>query len=527
MSKLTRQPAHRNFIRELWFGSFSLLILALSSGSAVLAQTPEAVQPARNAAASPEQLSSSFAEVARVVEPAVVNIDTKGKVPEVQVEGDGGEDADDILEFFRRRLPTRPSYAVGSGFIVDPKGYILTNFHVVEDSSRITVRLQSGEEYAAKIIGADEETDLAVLKIETGSTLPHLRFGNSDAARIGDWVLAIGSPFGLARTVTAGIISQTKRETPSGNPFQRFLQTDAAINRGNSGGPLVNLRGEVIGINSQIATSTGDYNGIGFALPSNEAEYVYNQILSSGKVRRGYLGVYLDSVKKEFADVYGLPEAKGAIITSVRDTDGAAYKAGLKGNDIIVSVDGQAVESAQDLIAKIASIEPGNDVLVGYLRENGKELESRTVKVRLDERPSTDIVIDDNSRRSLPVDEKAQEVAPLGLTLSEMNPNFVRTFSLRGVKLGEIFENNDLSGLVVRSIDPASFVADVKDSGGAPALSEGDLIRRINRVTVTDLESFNKIAGGLTKGAPVVLHVATYDRRTRRVVPRIVQFTIQ
>lgn len=527
MSKLTREHTQRNLIRELWISSFSLLILALTSGGTALAQTPEATVPVRSTAASPEQLSASFAEVAKVVEPAVVNIDTKGKVPDVQVEGDGGEDADDILEFFRRRLPSRPSYAVGSGFIVDPKGYILTNYHVVEDSARITVRLQSGEEYTARIVGADEETDLAVLKIDTEAALPHLRFGNSDAARIGDWVLAVGSPFGLARTVTAGIISQTKRETPSGNPFQRFIQTDAAINRGNSGGPLVNLRGEVIGVNSQIATSTGDYNGIGFALPSNEAEYVYKQILSSGKVRRGYLGVFLDSVKKEFADVYGLPEAKGAIITSVRDNDGAAYKAGLKGNDIIVSVDGKAVESAQDLIAKIASIEPGNDVTIGYLRESGSQLESRTVSVRLDERPSTDLVVDDNSRRALPVDEKAQEIAPMGLTLSEMNPNFVRTFTLRGVKLGEIFENNDLSGLVVRSVDPASFVADVKDSTGGPALSEGDLIRRINRVNVTDLESFNRIAGRLSKGSPVVLHVATYDRRTRRVIPRIVQFTIQ
>ncbi|REJ75661.1 MAG: PDZ domain-containing protein [Acidobacteria bacterium] len=525
MSKLTRETSQKNLLRELWIGSLSMILLALTSG-AVVAQTPEVITNASSPAVSPEQLSASFAEVARVVEPAVVNIDTKGKVPDVQVEGDG-EGEDDILEFFRRRLPSRPSYAVGSGFVVDPKGYILTNYHVVEDSSRITVRLQNGDEHVAKIVGADEETDLAVLKIEAGDSLPYLRFGNSDAARIGDWVLAVGSPFGLARTVTAGIISQTKRETPSGNPFQRFIQTDAAINRGNSGGPLVNLRGEVIGVNSQIATSTGDYNGIGFALPSNEAEYVYKQILNSGKVRRGYLGVYLDSVQKEFADVYGLPEAKGAIITSVRDQEGAAYKAGLEGNDIIVSVDGKTVESAQDLISKIASIEPGNDVVIGYLREKGNKLESRTVSVQLDERPSTDLVVEENERRSLPVEERAKQFSPLGLTLSEMNPNFNRTFTHRGVKLGEIFESNDLSGLIVRSVDPASFVSDVKDSSGRPALSEGDLIHRLNRVNVTDLDTFNRIADRLKKGSPVVIHVATYDRRSRTVVPRIVQFTIQ
>ena len=416
---------------------------------------------------------------------------------------------------------------MGSGFIVDRSGYILTNYHVVEDSSRITVRLQDGEEYVAKIVGADEETDIAVLKIDAGRDLPALKFGDSDAARIGDWVLAIGSPVGLARTVTAGIVSQTKRETPAGNPFQRFIQTDAAINRGNSGGPLVNLRGEVIGVNSQIATSTGDYNGIGFALPSNEASHVYEQILKAGKVRRGYLGVYLDSVKKEFADVYGLPEAKGAIITSVKDIDGAAFRAGLKANDIIVSLNGKAVESAQDLIAKVASIEPGNDIAIGFMREAASGLESRTATVTLDERPTTEVENAEKTRRSLPVEGPSEGVSPLGLTLSEMNPGFVKTFTLRGIKLGEIFESNDLKGLVVRSIDPASFVADVKDSAGRPALSEGDLIHRINRVNVTDLESFNRIADKLSKGSPVVMHVATYDRRNRTIVPRIVQFTIQ
>jgi serine protease Do len=528
MSKFTREVSGRRVLRDLWFSGFSMVLLVLASGFAALSQSPETIQKTKSVKVSPEQLSSSFAEVAGLVEPAVVNIDTKGKVPDVQMDNDAkGEDADDILEFFRRRLPSRPSYAVGSGFIVDRSGYILTNYHVVEDSSRITVRLQDGEEFTARIVGADEETDLAVLKIDAGRELPYLAFGNSDAARIGDWVLAVGSPFGLARTVTAGIVSQTKRETPTGNPFQRFIQTDAAINRGNSGGPLVNMEGEVIGINSQIATSTGDYNGIGFALPSNEASHVYEQILKAGKVRRGYLGVFLDSVKKEFADVYGLPEAKGAIITSVRDLDGAAYKAGLRGNDIIVAVNGGTVENAQDLISRIASIEPGIAVQIGILREAGKDLQSKTVTVTLDERPSNEIVVDDASKRSLPVEGDEQKITPFGLTLSEMNATFVRTFTLQGVKLGEIFKANDEKGLVVRNIDPASFVADLKDAGGNPALSEGDLIQRINRVNVIELEAFNKVAGKLEKGSSVVLHVATYDRRSRRIVPRIVQFTIQ
>ncbi len=341
------------------------------------AQPPEA-QQTRVDDISPERLSLSFAEVAKRVEPAVVSIDTKGRMPEVTIRGDQEDRSKDIEDFIRRNLPPRPAYAVGSGFIVDPEGYVLTNYHVVQNAEKIKVTLQDGDEFEARVLGADEETDVAVLKIEAGRSLPFIKFGNSDETRIGEWVLAIGSPFGLARTVTAGIISQTNRETPDGNPFQKFLQTDAAINRGNSGGPLVDMNGNVIGINSQIATSTGDYNGIGFALPSREAENVYRQIKVYGKVKRGYLGVYLDSVEKEFAKVYGLGDARGAIIISVRDENGAAAKAGLKDNDIILTVDGKPVLNAQDLIGKIASTPPGQEVKVGYLRESGEKLVAGT-----------------------------------------------------------------------------------------------------------------------------------------------------
>src|SRR5215213_6438700 len=201
----------------------------------------------RNAALTPERLSASFAEVAKSVEPAVVNIDTKGKVPDVTVKDDNSPNknsTEETLEDFLRRQ-RRPSYAVGSGFIVDRAGYILTNYHVVEDSSRITVQLHSGEEFLAKIVGTDEETDLAVLKIEAGREMTFVKLGESEKAQVGDWVLAIGSPFGLSQTVTAGIVSQVKRETPYTFQFpKKFIQTDAAINRGNSGGPLVNMDGE-------------------------------------------------------------------------------------------------------------------------------------------------------------------------------------------------------------------------------------------------------------------------------------------
>jgi serine protease Do len=229
--------------------------------------------------AQPEKLSRSFAEIAKKVEPAVVSIDTKVTTPQSTAKvSPSPEKDDDITDFLRRQMAQRPIYGVGSGFIVDKSGYILTNWHVIDGATRITVKLDSGEEYPGTVLGSDHETDLAVVKIDAKRDLPFLKFGDSDKAEVGDWVLAVGSPFGLTKTVTAGIISQTRRETPYATAFQRFIQTDAAINRGNSGGPLVNLDGDVIGINSQIATSTGDYNGVGFALPSREAENVYKSL---------------------------------------------------------------------------------------------------------------------------------------------------------------------------------------------------------------------------------------------------------
>ena len=220
-----------------------------------------------------------------MVEPAVVNIDTKGKMPDITTKGKPNPATPTTSSIFSASFRGVRHTRSGADFIVDKRGYILTNKHVIEDSVRITVRLDSGEELPAKVIGEDELTDLAVIKVEAGKDLPFVKLGDSARSEVGDWVLAIGSPFGLSRSVTAGIISQMNRETPAANLFQRFIQTDAAINRGNSGGPLVNMRGEVIGINSQIATSNGDSNGVGFAFPSNEAGVVFDQLVKYGQVR--------------------------------------------------------------------------------------------------------------------------------------------------------------------------------------------------------------------------------------------------
>src|SRR5256714_112882 len=365
---------------RVWIAALAVMCLVVGVGiGALLAGRPAVAQQETSGrteaqiARAPEALSASFAEIAKRVEPAVVNIDTVS-APQV-ADKDDSADQDDkdgsndnpLMEMFRKHM-RQPSRGVGSGFIVDPKGYILTNQHVIEDATRIRVRLQSGEELVGTVVGQDEETDVAVVKVDARRDLPTVKLGNSDDVQVGDWVLAVGSPFGLDQTVTAGIISTRERQTLASTNFQHFLQTDAAINRGNSGGPLVNMHGEVIGINSQIATTTGDYNGIGFALPSNDAGFVYRQLIGdTHRVQRGYLGVLLDSVKGEFARVYGLPEAKGAIITDVRE--GPAQKAGIEAGDIIVEFNGQPVANSQDLINKVAGTPVGQTIQLTVLRD--------------------------------------------------------------------------------------------------------------------------------------------------------------
>ena len=499
---------------------YGLLFLAavFSASGSLTAQTPTTTEQLKSTVTSPERLSASFAEVAKIVEPAVVSIDTKGKMPEVTTRGEAAPgDADDIMDFFRRQIPRRAAQSVGSGFIVDKRGYILTNAHVVEDAIKISVKLDSGEEFVAKVVGTDEETDLAVLKIEAGKDLPFVKLGDSGKSRVGDWVLALGSPFGLTRTVTAGIISQVKRETQATTPFQKFIQTDAAINRGNSGGPLVNMDGEVIGVNSQIATSTGDYNGIGFALPSAEAASVYDQILKSGKVRRGYLGVILDSVKPEYAKVYGLKEAKGAIVTEVRDLKSPAALSGLTVGDVIVEFDGKEVESAQDLIGKVSSTPPDKAVSMFYLRENGTNLERKATSIKLGERPLNNRRDDnDSSRTKLPIDRTKVDTKPFGLTLTELTPALSATYKLEGQK-----------GLIIKEINPESFIADIKASNGGEALGEGDLIQRINRVQIIDTKSFTDTVAKFKEGDAVVLHVLSFNPVQRSPQLKIVQFTVQ
>jgi Do/DeqQ family serine protease len=514
--------AEQSILKKLrvWIAALAVVcvLTGIGIGAILAGRTAAAQDQLQLAARGPDALSASFVEIARHVEPAVVNIDTLQATSDI-AESDNEDKSDKtpsnpLYEMFRRQAP-RPMRGVGSGFIIDPKGYIVTNNHVIQDASRITVSLLTGERYRGKVIGVDGETDLALIKIEADHALPVMKFGDSNAVQVGDWVLAIGSPFGLDQTVTAGIISKKERDSQAFTSFQRFLQTDAAINRGNSGGPLVNMRGEVIGVNSQIATLNGDYNGIGFALPSNDAKSVCEQLLTNGKVKRGYLGVTLDSVKSEFARVYSLPEAHGAIIADIQDErDGEptpAAKAGLHVNDIIVDFNGQPVQDAQDLIAKVAGASVGQTVSITYLRDVDGKLEKHSVSVALSERPdfaTSDATVTTKAKG----DAGKSNSARLGLTLSELTPQLIADKRLSGVK-----------GLYIKEVDPNGLAADVRPA----EVTVGEVITRINRVPVTTLAEFQRVIDSLKPGDAIVLNLSRFDRRQDRIVQRIVQFTYE
>jgi serine protease Do len=515
----------RTILRKLrvWIAALALACLVAGIGiGAMLSGRPTVAQNELQIARAPEALSASFAEIARRVEPAVVNIETTQAQIEISEKEEDKEDqsTNPLLDMFRRQQ-RRPPRGVGSGFIVSPKGHILTNYHVIEDATRITVGLQTGEKYRATVVGVDPETDVAVIKIEAAKELATVTLGDSNAAQVGDWVLAMGSPFGLDQTVTAGIISKKERESPYFNVFQRFLQTDAAINRGNSGGPLVNMRGEVIGMNSQIATSTGDYNGIGFALPANETNFVYKQLIAQGKVKRGYLGITLDSVHDEFAKVYGLSEAKGAIVTSVAATEAGqptpASKIGIQPSDIIVDFEGTPVLNAQDLIQRVAATPVGQQITLVYLRDLNGKFERKSATVALGERPPLRDWVEP-PKMTPKSDNPRGNALRLGITLAEPTPQLLSDRHLTGVQ-----------GLYVKEIDPNGLVAELRILSGAPALVEGDMINRINRSPVNSLADFQRVLNGLKAGDPIVLNVTRLQRDPKgdRLLPLIVQFTYQ
>src|SRR5713226_3380 len=445
----------------------------------------------RLAVPDPIPSSASFSSLVTRVGPAVVNIATTQVLerhPKKRRSQQYDQD-DPMQDFFDRFFdgrqdgPPQAERSLGSGVIVDKRGYILTNNHVVEQATKIQVQL-NGEttRYAAKVIGVDEDTDLAVIKIDANKELPTAKLGNSDGVQVGDWVLAIGSPFGLQATVTAGIISAKDRGGIGlGRQFQRFIQTDAAINPGNSGGPLVDLAGEVTGINTAIITGSRGYEGVGFALPSTTAISVYNQIISQGRVTRGSIGVsFQEDLGTNAITLKELGAPYGVVIMNV-EPGSPAEKAGLKGGDVITSVNGSAVKTGNDLVNPIAQAPIGSKVKLSYVRDRSQKETTAEVGDRTRVFPNT----------AGPLGDQPGETAPpeFGLHVEELTPDRGHRVGMEGQK-----------GVLVTEVDPASFADDLN-------FGRGDVITQVNGEAVISVAEYRKTVSKLKPGQDVVFKV--------------------
>jgi len=435
---------------------------------------------------------TSYADVVDRTSPAVVRIEADQK--RQASTRDGRPSADDFFRQFGIPQPNqRPQVerGLGSGVIVDANGHILTNNHVVEGAEKITIAMNDNKTYEAKVVGLDQPSDLAVLKIE-GTNLPFLNLGNSDGVRVGDIVLAIGNPLGIGQTVTAGIISAKGRRTGlSDGSYEDFLQTDAPINRGNSGGALVSLNGELIGINSQILSGgpSGGNIGIGFSIPSNMAKSVMDQLIANGRVRRGLLGVGIQNITEDTATALELTQKAGALVGSVQ-RGSAADKAGIKRGDIITAINGEKIEDSNVLRNKIAGTAPGTEIRLTISRD-GRE---QDVTATLDEFKAEDSQVEERGSNEGP--SKETESGKLGLSLEPMTPEAAKRLSL----------DSDSDGLVVTEVEQNGPAAEA-------GITRGDAIIEINRKPVKSIDDVRSALEG-AGGRPVLLLVATRTGRT-------------
>ena len=452
---------------------------------------------------SPQQMSNAFSQIAKQMEPSVVNINTESTIknphrrrgqqpPDDEDNGGGMEDF--FNHFFGGPGGQNPfgggdgtirERSLGSGVIVDSKGYIITNRHVVEKADRIRVRFQDdppGTQHDAKVVGTDQETDLAVIKVDVNRSLPSAKMGNSDSMEVGDWVLAVGSPFGLTETVTAGIVSAKGRDIVPGRQFQSFIQTDAAINPGNSGGPLVNMAGEVIGINTAILSETNAYAGVGFALPSNTVVQVYNQLTGpEHRVSRGSIGIMFDAVENPaIARVYGA--GSGVTISSVV-AGSPADQAGLKVGDTIVAIDGKKVTKGSELVSDIAGRKPGSKVTLGFLR-NGKQQDA-TVTIADRAKLFASRLGEDQENE----DEGTPKQSKFGITVRKLTPDYAERHDIPSGK-----------GVIVEDVKPGSFADDI-------GLARGDVILEVNKQPVNSDEDLARIESTMKSGQDVVFLV--------------------
>ncbi|MFH0996075.1 MAG: DegQ family serine endoprotease [Pseudomonadota bacterium] len=467
------------------------LIIGIGFGMTPLSKANEpALAPPSSVFAGAAMVPGNFSDIADQVRAGVVNIQVSKKavnaeLPNFQGNPFGGRNPfGEFFGPFGGNPHERKQQGVGSGCIISRDGYILTNNHVVEGADQIKVKLADGKERDGRIIGRDPKTDLALVKIDGASDLKPLKLGDSDALKVGNWVVAVGSPFGLEQTVTAGIVSAKGRVIGSG-PYDNFIQTDASINPGNSGGPLINMQGEVVGINTAIIASG---QGIGFAIPINMAKEVAPQLQKKGRVTRGLLGVNIQDVTPNLAKSFGLKESKGALVAQVT-SEGPAEKAGIEQGDVIVMLDGQMVADAKDLSRIVASTTVGKTVTVKVLRD-GKEV-AREVKVGEMEEEGKTATANTPSHKSL------------GVAVQNLTPQIARELGLKGT-----------AGVVVTEVEPGSAAAEA-------TIRTGDVIREVNRKPVRDVDDFaQKIEK--TKGQESVLLLIQRGQNTMfaAVTPR-------
>lgn len=479
---------------------FSILALLAAAGIPVMChaqgdkEKPAAktadVLPADKTSPIPPGAPATFADIAHELLPAVVNISSTQKIADDMAGNDGtgeqgqmpdmpqfppGSPFEDLFEQFLNRHGDRngdggneggggpmPPASLGSGFVIDAdKGYIVTNNHVVKDADEVRVTFGDDTTMEAKIIGKDEKMDLAVLQVKPEKKLTAVQFGDSDKMRVGDWVLAIGNPFGLGGTVTAGIVSAQQRNINAG-PYDDFIQTDASINRGNSGGPMFNLHGDVIGINTAIFSPSGGSVGIGFAIPSNLAKSVVSQLIQYGKTRRGWIGVRIQMVTPEIAESLGLKETHGALVASVTP-DGPAEKAKLERGDVITEFDGKTVNAMRNLPRIVAETPIDKTVTLKYWR-NGKEETARIKVAELEKAEESGLLEEDAGRSENPVAPTGTDVAKVGMTVGSLSETLRKMYNVP----------DDVKGVVVMKVNP-------KGEAAQKGVSPGDVLVEINQ----------------------------------------------